>query len=229
MSSQSLNDTAISWSPLNFIQGDPVLPTTSLHQHIVVLELWATWCPPCRTSVPHLNSLHQRYHKAGVRVVGITNETDKAKLLKFIAGVKGGMTYPVAIDDEGVMQEWQDKYRVQGIPHAWILDWQGKVRWSGHPMAGLDDKLEVLVNEFKQWKAKQGAGQGAAQGVGQGAGDGDGAAAEEAGKKLKGMTEEELQGKGTGELMRLMKEARIDTAGCIEKSDLISRIKGKTL
>ena len=228
MSSQSLNDAALPWSPLTFIQGEPVTAATSLHKHIVVLEQWATWCPPCRTSIPHLNSLHQRYHKQGVRIVGISNEGDKAKLLKFIVGVKGGMGYPVAMDEEGVMDRWQEHYRVQGIPHAYLIDWNDRVRWSGHPMAGLDDKLEVLVNEFKQWKAKQGQ-EGGAGAAAAAAAAGNGVAAAEAAKKMRCLSEEELQGKGTGELMRMMKEAGIDTAGCIEKSDLISRIHGKSL
>ena len=214
-SSALINEPALPWDGLTFIQGDPVTPSSTLHTSITVLEQWATWCPPCRSSIPHLNSLAQRYLKQGVRFVGVTSEGDRGKLLKFIAGMGSSFTYPVAMDGGGVMDEWQSRYRVQGIPHAYVVDWEGRVRWQGHPMAGLDGVLEKVVSEFKQWQAKRGGGGGGGDEVKAG--------------KLRGMSEEELQGKGVGELMRLMKEAGIDSAGCIEKGDLISRIKGHAL
>ena len=223
MSSSLINDSALPWDGLTFIQGDPVTPSTSHHAHITVLEQWATWCPPCRSSIPHLNSLAQRYHKQGVRVVGVTNETDRGKLLKFIAGMGSSFKYAVAMDENGVMDDWQSRYKVQGIPHAYVIDHEGRVRWSGHPMAGLDGVLERLVGELKQWQAKQAGGGGA------GGGGGVGKVDEAKAGRLRGMSEEELRGKGVGELMRLMKEAGIDSAGCIEKGDLISRIHGHAL
>ena len=201
-SSQTLNDPALPWDGLHYLQGTPITAAAALNNSIVVLEQWATWCPPCRTSIPHLNSLQQRYAKHGVVILGITNETDDGKLRKFIASMRSSMEYRVAMDTDGVMQEWSDKYRVQGIPHCFVIDWTGRVRWSGHPMAGLDDKLDALVNEFKKWKATHG---------------------------LRAMTAEQLQSQSVTELMQSMRAAGIDTSGCIEKSDLISRILGKAI
>ena len=174
-----------------------------------------SWCPPCRSSIPHLNSLYQQYHKHGVDVLGVTNETDAPKLRKFIQSMGVKMTYPVAIDADDVMAQYSDRYRAQGIPHAYIVDWTGRVRWQGHPMAGLGDKLDVLVNERKQHLAKQGVQQ-------QQHGDSSGAASQ-----LRALSDEELTGKTVKELMAAMRAAGIDTSGCIEKSDLIDRIKGK--
>ena len=210
------DDSALPWSGLAFIQGEPLTAAQALGRHIVVLEQWATWCPPCRTSIPHLNALSQRFHKHGVRFIGVTSETDRPKLLKFIAGQGKNMTYAVAVDDNAILDDWDSRYRAQGIPHAFVLDWNGRVRWSGHPMTGLEAKLDTLVNEFKQWQAKQGHGA-----------DGQGDEAKAA--ALRALSDDALQAKSVTELMREMKEAGMSTAGCIEKSDLIARIHGKTL
>ena len=147
----------------------------------------------------------------------MTNETDEPKLRKFIQQMGSKMTYPVAVDTEDVMSSYSERYRAQGIPHAYIIDWAGRVRWQGHPMAGMGDKLDVLVNERKQHMAKQGT---AAAAAGQ-------QQSSAAANQLRGLSDEELNGKSVKELMQSMKAAGIDTTGCIEKGDLIDRIKGK--
>ena len=187
-----------------------------------------SWCPPCRSSIPHINSLYQQYGKHGVNVVGVTNETDEAKLRKFIAQMGAKMSYPVAVDTSDVMREYSEMSRAQGIPHAYIVDWAGRVRWQGHPMSGLGDKLDVLVNERKQHLAKLGSTAGAS-GAGV-AGAEAGSTAQQRGaaaNSLRALSDEELSGKSVKELMAAMKAAGIDTTGCIEKGDLIDKIKGK--
>jgi len=156
-----------------------------------------------------------------VVVIGISNETDESKLRKFVAGMGDKMQYRVAMDRDGVMDAWSEKYSVQGIPHAFVIDWEGRVRWSGHPMGGLDKQLEATVNEFKQWKQRTGKEQTQSRSAA-GTGGGDISA-----NQLKAMSEEELKTKSVSELMHIMRDAGLDTAGCIEKTDLINRIKGK--
>ena len=112
---------------------------------------------------------------------------------------------------------------MQGIPHAYVIDWLGRVRWHGHPMAGLADKLDVLVNERKQHLAKQATGPASGGGTAA-SGRAQGTAANE----LRAKSEQQLASQSVKELMLAMKAAGIDTNGCIEKSDLIDRIKGKS-
>ena len=187
-----------------------------------------SWCPPCRSSIPHINSLYQQYGKHGVNVIGVTNETDEPKLRKFIQQMGAKMTYPVAVDTQDVMREYSDRYRAEGIPHAYIVDWAGRVRWQGHPMSGMGDKLDVLVNERKQHLAQLGSGAAA---VGAGAAGAEaGSTAQQRGaaaNALRALSGEELGGKSVKDLMAAMKAAGIDTTGCIEKSDLIDKIRGK--
>lgn len=68
---------------------------------MTVVEFWATWCPPCRVAIPHLNKLYVNKYKAkGVQLVGVTKE-DEGTVKPFIAERKGQFTYPVAIDSTG--------------------------------------------------------------------------------------------------------------------------------
>lgn len=98
-----------------------------------IVEFWATWCPPCRKSIPHLNEISKKYKEKGLVVVGITDE-DKATVEKFRKGMP--MEYNVALDDGSLGK----KLGITGIPHAFVLDKEGKVAWHGHPME-LDDKV----------------------------------------------------------------------------------------
>lgn len=112
----------------------------SLRGKIVVLEFWATWCPPCRTSIPHLNKLNEEYKDKGVVIIGITQES-KGKVKSFMERVP--MEYIVGANGGNTSQT----YGVRGIPHAFIIDTKGIVRWDGHPMGGLDDAIEKQLKE----------------------------------------------------------------------------------
>ncbi len=103
---------------------------------IVVVEFWATWCPPCRKSIPHLKTMNAKLKDKNVVFVSLTNE-DKDTVTKF--NVKAGMDWLVGIGSNSASD-----YGVNGIPHAFIVK-EGKVIWQGHPMAGLEEKLAELT------------------------------------------------------------------------------------
>lgn len=90
-----------------------------------VLEFWATWCPPCRKSIPHLNELSQRLEPFGLRVLGLSDESLK-KVKPFVK--KMGMTYYVGAGHKMSGLEYR------GIPFAAAVGTDGEVAWSGHPM-----------------------------------------------------------------------------------------------
>jgi thiol-disulfide isomerase/thioredoxin len=114
-------------------------------QNICVVEFWATWCGPCRVSIPHLTKLQKRFKDKGVVVVGISDETaDKVK--PFVEQQAEKMDYVVAIDDARKSNKgYMEAYGQNGIPHAFIVGKDGKVLWHGHPMAGLDQALEDML------------------------------------------------------------------------------------
>lgn len=103
---------------------------------IVIVEFWATWCPPCRTSIPHLKKLHETYKDKGVVLVSLSNEPADT-INEF--NKKAGMTWIV-----GAGSDSGSAYGVTGIPAAFIVV-DGNIVWNGHPMSGLDAEIEKLV------------------------------------------------------------------------------------
>lgn len=102
-----------------------------------IVEFWATWCPPCRATIPHLNEINKKYQGKLV-VVGITDE-DKQTIATFRKA--NPMEYNVAIDKKDLGQ----KLGVTGIPHAFLVDKDGKVVWEGHPGQLEDAEIAKVV------------------------------------------------------------------------------------
>lgn len=116
---------------------------------ITVVEFWATWCGPCKTSIPHLTELQKKY-KDKVRIVGISNE-DAETVKPFIAEMGAKMDYHVGIAD--VMTYGSYMEGVDGIPFAFVVDAGGMVVWRGHP-ASMDGVLgQVVAGTFDAKKA----------------------------------------------------------------------------
>jgi len=134
-----------------WIVGGPVSPDKPDGKTIYVIEFWATWCPPCHKSIPHLNELHNKYKDKGVVIVGISAE-DAATVRPFAKKMK--MAYNVGVDDKRATNNVYMK-GVGGIPHAFVVGKDGKVVWAGHPMGGLDEILSQLVAGDYDAKAAQ--------------------------------------------------------------------------
>ena len=113
---------------------------------VVVVEFWATWCGPCKVSIPHLTELQKKYAGRGVTIVGVTDE-ESAKVKLFVDGQGAQMDYTVAIDRGGkTAAGYMERYGISGIPHAFVVDKEGRVAWHGHPMSGLERVLEQLAS-----------------------------------------------------------------------------------
>ena len=128
-----------------WVKGQPVDLAAVKGQKIVVVEFWATWCPPCRASIPHLTELQRKYKDKGVLFIGIS--TEKPAVVKpFVTQMGAQMDYTVAIDQDFKTSEgYMEAYGIEGIPHAFIVDKMGRVAWVGHPMDGLDQTLELIL------------------------------------------------------------------------------------
>jgi thiol-disulfide isomerase/thioredoxin len=105
-------------------------------KHVYLVEFWATWCGPCKLSIPHLAELHRTLGKDGVTIIGISGE-EPAIIEKFLGKPKSGkpvdMPYHVAADQAGATNAvWMTED--QGIPHSFVIDKTGVVVWKGHPM-----------------------------------------------------------------------------------------------
>jgi thiol-disulfide isomerase/thioredoxin len=129
-------------------------------KHVFVVEFWATWCGPCRKSIPHLAELHKKKEKDGLVIIGISNEEPET-IAEFLKPKKDGkaidMPYFVAADDENASTDaWMED--IEGIPHAFVVNQQGIVVWQGNPLdtAKLDSTIEqVLAGKFDVEAAKK--------------------------------------------------------------------------
>ena len=135
-----------------WLHGPAAEPAEGDGKTIYVVEFWATWCGPCRTTIPHLNRLHEKLKDRGVAFIGVTME-DEATVQSFLKDVP--IAYRVALDTERTTENtWMKD--VEGIPHAFVVDREGRVIWSGHPMDGLDQTLEdVLEGRFDPEKLRR--------------------------------------------------------------------------
>jgi thiol-disulfide isomerase/thioredoxin len=128
-----------------WVKGGPVAVDGGKGTNLYVVEFWATWCPPCRASIPHLSDLQERFKDKGVVVVGISDE-EPGKVKPFVKEMGNKMSYVVAIDKTNASSEaYMKAFGQNGIPHAFVVDRAGRVAWHGHPMDGLDQALEQMV------------------------------------------------------------------------------------
>lgn len=141
---QELGSPAPALSIDQWIKGGPV--NVGPGDKVYVVEFWATWCPPCRKSIPHLTELQKKFKDKGVVVVGVSREgADEVR--PFVEGKGAEMDYAVATDKDGeTSAKYMDAFKQEGIPAAFVVDKQGKIVWVGHPMDGLDFVVEEVVN-----------------------------------------------------------------------------------
>lgn len=111
---------------------------------VYVLEFWATWCPPCVQSIPHMIELANKYKNKDVPFIGVSVDSSSEPVKKMVK--ESGITYYVGMDN-GL----SEKFSFGGIPAAFIIDRSGKVAWQGHPMnPDFEPALEEALNAAQQ-------------------------------------------------------------------------------
>lgn len=98
---------------------------TDLRGKVVLVDFWATWCPPCVEEVPQLVETYEKLKDRGFEIVGISLDSDKAALEKFTAENK--MTWPQFFDGKGWENEIAQRFRIQSVPTMWLFDREGKL------------------------------------------------------------------------------------------------------
>lgn len=107
----------------------------------VLVNFWATWCPPCREEIPGLISLQQKYGGPSFTIVGVDIGESEKKVSSFASRI--GINYPVALDDS---QSVAESYRVVGIPTSFLINSEGKIVGEYHEYSReLVDDIEKAV------------------------------------------------------------------------------------
>ena len=113
---------------------------------VVLVDFWATWCVPCRKSIPEMSALHEKWSGRGFSVLGISIDEDGAKKVKKFAAEKK-IAYPVAID-AAKSPVWE-RFHVKAVPAAFLVDGGGRIvaQWTGVPptAAAVEAKLAELL------------------------------------------------------------------------------------
>lgn len=107
------------------LSGDSV-SLGSLRGEVVLLNVWATWCHPCRDEIPELQALHEKYREQGLRVVGVSVDVGGSEdaIRDFMRDFR--MSYDVWRDpDERVSA----RFLVVGVPATFVIDREGILQW----------------------------------------------------------------------------------------------------
>jgi len=90
---------------------------------VVVVNFWATWCPPCVAEMPSLERLHRTLSPEGLSVITVSTDEDEAELRRFVS--ERGLTLPVLKDPGG--RAAAGEYRTTGYPETFVLDREGRL------------------------------------------------------------------------------------------------------
>lgn len=113
---------------------------------VYVVEFWATWCAPCRKSIPHLTKLQEEFGEDGLTIVGISIDENTELVDPFVKRQGMKMGYTVGVDNRKRTQRaWMDAAGQKGIPSAFIVDREGTIQYIGNPLQDTFEDVLVKV------------------------------------------------------------------------------------
>lgn len=131
---------------LERLNSEETVSLSDLRGQVLLLNFWATWCPPCRAEMPAIQTVYDRYREQGFTVLAIDLQESDRQVTNFITQM--GLTFPVLMDRDGAVF---DAYRVRALPSTFFVDRAGIVRQVtvGGPMsqAFIDSEVAALLQE----------------------------------------------------------------------------------
>jgi cytochrome c biogenesis protein CcmG/thiol:disulfide interchange protein DsbE len=114
---------------------------SSLHGKVVMLDFWATWCGPCKMSMPELEHIYEKHKADGLEVVGISTDDTSTRGEVNTTAKALGITYPIA--NYADIPDCQSKYEFASIPMLFIIDKKGivRARVNGYDPNGSNEEL----------------------------------------------------------------------------------------
>jgi len=108
---------------------------------VVVVDFWATWCPPCVHEIPGYIALQKKYADRGLVIVGLSVDQKGASVVEAFAKAKG-VNYPLALATPEIVEAFGG---VEGIPTTFLIDRDGKIRHTKVGSMETDDYEKLLV------------------------------------------------------------------------------------
>jgi thiol-disulfide isomerase/thioredoxin len=118
-----------------------IVTLSSLRGNVILLDFWASWCKPCKTTFPQLHALQQRYAERGVVLLTVSLDRDGERARTYMAenGFSVDRVLWGSLEEARVVREL---FGVGGIPRTLVIDRQGFVRFSGYPTSLTVEHLE---------------------------------------------------------------------------------------
>lgn len=122
--------------------GGSTVTSGQLRDHVVYLDFWASWCGPCRESLPIYEQMHREFEAQGVRFVAINLDEERADAERFLA--RNPVSYTVLLDPDGdTAAAWQ----IKAMPSSFLLDTDGSVvrSWAGFESDHAEDIRNAIL------------------------------------------------------------------------------------
>lgn len=120
---------------------------------VVLVDYWATWCPPCVAEIPHLKEMYEAYHEKGFEVVGISLDDDRGTLEEFLEReeIPWINLYPTDEEKQGIDgHPLARRYGIASIPSVFLVDQEGKVVSMQARGRELTNQLEKLLGPIDE-------------------------------------------------------------------------------
>ncbi len=129
---------------LNTLDGEPV-SLTDYQGSVILVNNWATWCPPCRLEMPHFNNYFQKHKERGFQVVAVEAGQPESEVREFVEEL--GLDFQVLLDPEGKALEM---FQNTSLPSSYVIDRKGNLRlvWLGAiNEASLEEYITPILEE----------------------------------------------------------------------------------
>ena len=141
---------------VDWLRGGPYNLKDGKGKNVFLIEFWATWCGPCRMSLPHLTELQRKYKDKGLVVIAIAlGDEPIMTITSFLRQAGDKMDFPIAVDQRGATTR---TYLLPlgniGIPWSFVIDKDGLIAWTGSPFGDLDHAVEQCLAGTYNLKAR---------------------------------------------------------------------------
>ena len=128
---------------LKDLEGNTMRLSETYEDQVVLIDFWATWCPPCVDEMPTIVKTYKKYHDQGFEIIGINLDYDESKFLRFMED--NGMTWRQYFDAKGGQNELARKYSIDSIPATFLLGKDGKIIAKNLRGSALEEAVKEAV------------------------------------------------------------------------------------